>query len=221
MNQQHSDDFDLIEYIRIIYKYRFKIIIVMLISVVFAGVLSLAKPKIYEATASFFPLDVSYSIQADNILVNPRLEIEDLISSILKSRKMAQRIDDKLDLKKVLSSDSAYEIYKFLSCVTSLNIDNNGVIHLSVRTEDPNLSANIANSYVDNLDYFNCQMDLGAQRSIVQVIDRAVVPEKRMGRGTKRNILIAAFLSFTLMVLLSFFIEFLKKSNFIERIKAD
>ena len=221
MNQEnrHRDEIDLVDYIRVVYKYRWLIVLIVLVSMFFAGITSLMKTKIYEAQATFFPMNTDYSIQSQGVVMEPRLDIEDLIISILESRKMADRIIEQLDLKKIWNEKLLTHTRKRLDTSTKINFDKNGIIKLSVMTESPKLSADIANAYVDNLDYFNVELDIGAKRKIVQLIDRAAMPEEKMPRGTVKKTIVTGLISLLLAIFLSFLLEFINRSDINKRLK--
>ena len=217
----HEDEIDIVDYIKVAYKYRWMIIAIVLISMFFAGVSSIMKPKMYEAQATFFPLNTQSNIAAGGIVIKPSLDIKDLIISILNSRKMADRIIEQLNLKDTWNQSISAYARKSLDSATKISLDKNGIIKLSVHTTSPELSAKIANSYVDNLDYFNRELDIGANTKIVQVIDRATISEGRMSRGAKKAVLLSGVVSFMFAIFLVFFLEFIQKSNIIERLKEN
>ena len=217
--QYHEDEIDIVDYIKVAYKYRWMIIAVVLISMFLTGVSSLMKPKMYEAQATFFPLNAQANIETGGIVIKPSLDIKDLIISILNSRKMADRIIEQLKLKDTWNQSLSAHTRKSLDNATKISLDKNGIIKLSVHTTSPELSAKIANSYVDNLDYFNRELDIGATTKIVQIMDRATMPEERMPRGTVKKIFLNGIVNFMFAIFLAFFIEFIKNSNIIERLK--
>ncbi len=222
MDQQyHEDEIDLIDYIKVIYKRWKMIVVIVLVSMFFAGAASLHKPKMYEAYATFFPMNVReyYGPQSGAPAMKRRLNIEDLIISLLESRKMADRIIEQLNLKGVWKAKLMSDARRALKSATKTTMQKNGIIKLSVQTKSPELSAKIANGYVDNLDYFNREFDLGAQKQIVQIVDRASAPEKRMARGTKKNTLMAGVTSFMFAIFLAFFLEFLQKTDIKKKLK--
>lgn len=214
---QHSrlseDEVNLVESVKVVYRYRVMIMALALISILFAGISTLMKPGVYEAAATFFPMDIkqSYNPQSGTFSMRRSLSIENLIISILKSRKMADKIIEQIDLQRIWNVKLMADARKYLEKSTKITLEKNGIIKLCVYAGSPELSADIANAYVDNLDYFNSQLDIGAEKQIVQVIDRAVAPEKRMPRGTMRIMLLAGLGSLMAGVCLAFFIEFLKK----------
>ena len=216
----YEEEIDIVDYIKVIYKYRKFIIIFALICAFVSGVVTLSKPKTYQASATFFPMDVSDSYDFNSEGFVPRqVNIKDLIISILESRKMADKIIEDLDLKKIWKLEYKDNLRNTLNSITNITLEKNGIIRLSVKLEAPEISAKIANSYVDNLSFFNNELELGVERKIVQVIDRAIVPEIRMPRGTKKNVMLSGMASFMFAIFLSFFIEFLKNSDIKKRLK--
>lgn len=221
--KQYEDEINLVDYIKVLYKRRWMIIILVFVSTFFVGTLSLFKPKMYEAQATFFPMNVReyYSPQPEALAMKRQLDIEDLIISILESRKMADRIIEQLNLKELWKEKLMADARKALRSASKITLEINGIIKLSVKTKSPKLSAKIANAYVDNLDYFNRELDLGAQSKIVQVIDRATEPEKRMPRGTIKKTVVGGMVSFVFAVFLAFFLEFIQKSDIKKRLREE
>jgi len=217
----YNGEIDLIDYIKIIYR-RWKIIaVIVFVSMFFTGISGLRQSKSYKASATFFPLEVGEysSLQSEGFSSKRQIGIKDLIVSIFESRTMAARIVEQLNLKNIWKIKSTSSAQKVLGGITKINLKKNGIIELSVITDSPELSAKIANAYVDNLDYFNQKFSLGAQKQIVQVIDRAVVPDKRMSRNTKKKVQRAGMFSFVFAVVLTFFLEFIRRSNIIKRLR--
>ena len=219
MNQQtpEKNEIDLIDYIKIIYKRRWIILTFIIICILYTGISSLRQSKKYEAAATFFP--IKYQVSDASALIETQVGIESLIISMLESRKMADRIIEQLDLKKLWKTDSMDDARMAIKGIIKLTLEKNGLIKLSAQTTTAELSARIANAHVDNLEYFNRELNLGARRQIVQVIDRAVIPEKRMPRYTKKKILLTGAGSFMFAVFMIFFIDFIQRSNIIKRLK--
>jgi uncharacterized protein involved in exopolysaccharide biosynthesis len=213
------NEVDLVDYIRIIYRRRRLVLAIVIAGMLFAGILSLRSPATYEASATFFPLDANYDIKEDGFLIKPKLDIKDLITSMLESRNMADRVIEQLGLKKLWEVKEGSSARGILKETIRIAAEKNGLVKLYVRTVSAELSAKIANAYVENLNYLNTQLNLGAQRNIVQVIDTAVVPDKRMPRGTVKKTLMGGVYSFAFAVFLVFTIEFFKKNKIWERLK--
>jgi len=217
-NQQCCDDeIDLMNYVKVIYKHRVMVIVIAFAGMFLAGIQSLTKPSMFEAQTSVFPIDMEYNLEMIGSIEKPAVTKENLIISILKSRTMADRVIEQLDLKKFWGKELMIDARKELSDASSVAAEKNGIINLSVVSQDPELSAKIANAYIDNLDYFNDELKLGVQRKIVQVIDRAVVPEDRLPRGTVKKVFLAGITSLMFSIFLVFFMDFIRNSDAVKR----
>ena len=213
----HEDEIDIVDYIKVAYKYRWMIIAITLISMLLTGAFSFMKPKMYEANATFFPMDVKYSVESQGSMMQPTIGIKDFVILIFESRKMTDRVIDQLNLdepakKKLMLKNS-------LTSSVKIQIRKNGLIKLLAQSKSPELSAKIANAYVDNLDYFNRQLDIGAQRNIVQVIDRAVAPKGQMPRDTISKAVKSGSIFFVIAIFIAFLIEFIKKGDIRKRLQ--
>ena len=218
MKETHQDynEIDLIDYLKIVYKWKWLILAIMVFGVFSTGIASLRQGETYEASATFFPL--SMNVQSEAFPTKPTLDIKDMIMVVVKSRNMADRVIEQLDLKKIWNLKRTGDAEKVLQAVTKISLEQHGIIKLSVCTASPDLSVKIANAYVDNLEFFNSQLSITAQRQIVQVIDRATAPEERMPRNTVAKATKAGFIYLALAVCLIFLLEFIKKSDVIKRI---
>ena len=96
---------------------------------------------------------------------------------------------------------------------------NSGIITLSFRDYSGKLSADIANAFVGNLEHFNETMGLGLNRSLVKIIDRAVVSKQKLPRGTVVKISLAAIISFVLSFILVYIRESFVKNDYLEKIR--
>ncbi len=217
-----EEEIDLFDYIKVIYKYRKIIISIIFISVCLNAVYIMMQPFKYNASASLFPLNVKQYKEANQGQpeLKPKLVLEDLIISILNSREMADKIINDLDLKNIWHVGLLMDARQALKNSTSISLAKGGVINVNVITEDMELSAKIANAYVDNLESFNKELQLSTDISLVQVIDRAVPPEKRMPRGLVKKSILTGMMSFFISAFLSFMFEYIKKSGFREKIKT-
>lgn len=222
MGQQkniNEDERDLVEYIRVIYKHRKMIMALAAVSMLIAGGLSFLQPRMYEASATFFPMNIDYGIQARGLGIKPLISMENLIISIIESRRMQDRIIEQLDLKKVWNMALISDARGTLKASTKITLGSNGLIRLSVKAISAELSAKITNAYIDNLDYFNSELDLGTGRNIIQLIDRAATPEDQMSRGVRKNALAAGAVALMAGIFLSFLAEFAAKSGVWKKIK--
>lgn len=218
---QVGGEMDIFEYLRMIYKKRWAVLVIVIAAMLFTGVSSIRQPEMYEASATFFPLSMNYNVQPDGFMLKPQLDIKDMIVSILKSRSMAGRIVEQLELKKLWNTKYASDASMALRSSIAVTFEQNGAIRLSVYSTQPELTAKIANAYVDNLEYFNAQLNITAQKQIVQVIDRAVVPDTRMPRNTVKKVAMSGLIYFLVAICLIFIMDFIRRSDFWNKIREE
>ena len=220
MTQQNhrAEEIDLAAYMRVIYRYRFMIIGMIVIGMLSGGIPTARQPIQYQTSATFFPLNLD-SANSGIAMSGQKNSVSNMIISILKCRTMADRIIDQLDLKKLWGKNLSVDTRRKLRGISEISVGENGLIKLKVTLPDPVLAAEVANAYVDNLEYLNAEFQLGARRKIVQVIDRAIVPEKPLADGFMKKITLSGMASFMLAVLLAFFLEFMKKINIVKRLR--
>jgi len=213
-----KDEADIIDYIKIVYRYKWLLIAIVIIGMAFTAASCLRQPKVYEASATFFPLDTSYKTESQGFVAKPQLNIQDLVLSVLESRQMAERVVDQLGLKQLWKATAIEDAQSRLRSSITITIEKRGLIRLSARSGSPKIAAKVVNAYVDNLEYFNRHFDIGAQRQVVQVIDRATIPERRMPRETVKKTMRAGFIYFAIAVFLIFLLEFIKKNEIMKRL---
>lgn len=221
MNQkkQFEGEIDLIDYIKVIYRWRWFVLAIVIIGMLYGGIVETRRPVMFEASVTFFPLDSNFDMKLEGLVVKTKANLKDLVISLLNSRKMSDRIIEQLDLKKIWGTSTVVAAQGALAGVTEITVEQNGLIRLFVRTTSPELSAKIANAYIDNLDYFNQQLNIGAQRNIVQVIDRATVPDEGTPRRTMKKSLMTGIIAFVFAVFLAVIVDFAQKSGLLKRLK--
>jgi tyrosine-protein kinase Etk/Wzc len=170
-DQIKQSEIDLIDYIKIIYKRWWIILIIVFASMFHTAISSLRQPKMYEAYATFFPLSLNQNAEESEVFFfKPQIDIRTMVISLLDSRKMTDRVIEELDLRTLWNISSMTETRKMLKSSISITLEKIGIIRLAAQSDSPELAAKIANAYVDNLDYFNQQLDIGPQKRIVQMV---------------------------------------------------
>lgn len=79
----------------------------------------------------------------------------DLYANILKSRVIMDKVIEKYQLKKVFKTRTIDDTYKALMNITNIIVTPEGIIRVAVIYKDKQLAADIANSYIEELDRFN------------------------------------------------------------------
>jgi uncharacterized protein involved in exopolysaccharide biosynthesis len=163
-----NDEIDLLDYLRVIWRYRWMILALCIIAMSLAVGKSLRTPRQYQSVVTIVPpLDILQreSGGALGSLNNPLLRqmmdtgvatIAKMYVEILESREVADAIIDRFHLM------DAYENMRYRSDArrqlkknTTVKTTDGGAVKVTVLDRDPNRVAAIANAYVEELDKRN------------------------------------------------------------------
>jgi capsular polysaccharide biosynthesis protein len=186
--QQPQNVIDLVEVFQLLL-HRWKLLFVALLagSVLGGAYCSFLLETTYRANASLYVVS-SKSIQSVSDLQLSSALIEDY-TYIIKSRTALERVIDELQL------DMDYEQLGSLVSVT--NPDSSRVISISVTTNDPEMSRNIANSLLNvSVEQINQIIENGKSVVIDESVIRAVVTQKP---SMTKYIMLGAMLGFVLI----------------------
>ena len=164
-----EDEINLLDLLLVILKRKGMIFKVVSAVFVFSIIISLLLPKSYIATARILPPQEKSSpmsgllsqfsgtfggLAAD--ILGGGGSSSDIYVGILNSRTVADSIIKKYNLKDIYDKKYMTDVYKKLADVSSFIVDSKSqIISISVEDEDPQMAADIANSYVEELDIIN------------------------------------------------------------------
>lgn len=173
-----DDEIYLGDYLRVLIKYRWTILLICIFAVVATAIVSLVLPKIYSATASVVPPIEMLQKESElagglglgkSSLISKAIGaggIAELYVGILQSRAVADAIIDRLDLMK------AYGPLKYRTVArnklrknTTVRVSDEGIVTITVEDTDPDRAAAIANACVDELDRQNKRLYAGQATS--------------------------------------------------------
>ena len=173
------------DYYRLIKAGRRFIVAVSGAAFVITAIISLLLPKIYASNTSLMPPQQEASMSS---VIAARLPgglaglAGNLMDSdspaaiwvaILKSRSVRGAIVDRFDLEAVLEAESRQEAVISVGGMVRIKKTKEGIIRISVESRDPELSANMAAAYVEELDHLNRRRVMSAgQRKRVFVEKR-------------------------------------------------
>src|SRR5438093_5640695 len=184
----YDEEVNLLDYCRVISKRRRLIGGLFAASVLTAMVASLLMPKIYESTASLLPsLDSKDGAGLGALLAatgaggaaqslgfslpGTPATPTDLFVAMLKSRIMADEVIRKLNLRDLYEAKTMQDTRKALEGDTKITVTKEKVIKITVEAKNPSLAADIANSYVANLDRLNQTLNVskaGQNRAFIE-----------------------------------------------------
>ena len=169
-----DDEINILDLLLIILKRKGMIFKIVTTVFFLSIIISLFLPKSYVATTTILPPQEKSSSMTGLLsqaggslggLASGLLGVggssSDIYVGILRSRSVADNIINKYDLRGTYEIKYMADMYKKLAGMTSFNVDNKSqIISISVEGRDPQLSANIANSYVEELDIINRKVNI-------------------------------------------------------------
>ncbi len=198
--QRYDDEeINLLDYWRVVRKHLRLIVALYVIAVLAALGYSLWAPKIFKSTATILAPDergirglglatafaTSGIAQAAPGLSMPSLTPQrDIFVSILKSRTMGQDVVQRFDLQERYRAPFLSDAIRRLSGMTKITLSKDGVISVEVEETDPQLAAEIANFYVNNLDQMLTRFaTTDASKQRVFIADRLTETERELRRA--------------------------------------
>ena len=160
-----GDEISLLDYWRVVWKYKWLIGGLCSVSVIAALVFSLLSPKIYESTATIFnPKEggggnllsalgaVGLGQQIAGISIPSLTPNRDLFFSLLKSRLLAKDVVERFNLKERYQAQTLEEAIESAKNIPRVSQTKEGVIEIKVEDTDPKMAADMANFYLELLD---------------------------------------------------------------------
>lgn len=192
------------EYILIIRKRLILIISITLISTLIAGILSFyILPPIYKATVTLFAGRSNNDSSNDNIqaLYSDVLLGQQLVKDyreIAVSRTVLEKVIKELNLKMTTEE---------LGNMVSVQLKNDTrILMINIESKDPKFAATVANKLAE---VFIEAVQRIMKIENVQIVDKAVIPDKPEKPKKLLNIAVAFVLGLMVGVGISFFIEYL------------
>lgn len=208
--EQHedSDEISLIDLAATIWRQKWLVVLVTVLAAVISVVYSLMQPNKYTATSSVLPISSSSSSMLSQYaglaamagVSLPGANASDpsvKIQAILGSREFAVKVIEELDLipqlikepeklKDVSPLSAAVEIFQ--KNVFSVEVDTKtSLIKVSAKTENPDLSANIANTAIDLLQRDLTNRVLSSSGKSIVVLEQQVAEQEKKVRELQRN----------------------------------
>lgn len=187
-----EDDVVEIDLVELFYYLRHKLIwliLVFLLGGTITGLISyyLVTPK-YEATAKVYMVSASTDSLINLSDLNLGTSLSEDYEEMLRIRPVYEKITEELKLD--------YDYEDFLKLIDISTVGNTRVLQITVETEDPEESKNIANLLADHAE--NYLPDL-METSEPNVAEYAILPEKPSSPDILKNTIIGAFVALLLL----------------------
>ena len=177
-----EDEINLLDYLRVIYRYKWMIMVITIGAMAVTVALSLSRPRMYQASTSIVPPTgmrspgglASELGSAGSSLLRGMLgvgsgDLSDVYMGILKSRAVSDALIDRFDLMTVNEQViPRMNARKTLNNNTRIQASDEGIVHVTVEDSDPNRAAALSNAYVEELDRQNKRLS-GSQTTSKRV----------------------------------------------------
>jgi len=161
--QPDEDEINLLDLLIVLAKHKKRIIGLTIAAALLAIGYALSLPNIYTATTKILPPQQSQSSASAMLsqlgglagMAGSSLGIKnpsDLYIAMLKSRSLMEKLVKRLDLQKVYKQETFNGTLKALEGSMVVSSDKGGFIIVEVSDKDPQLAANLANAFVEELD---------------------------------------------------------------------
>lgn len=160
-----EDEVNLVDYAVVVWRHRWLISGLCLVAVVATFAWTIIQPKIYESTATLLAAKEGTAsgllggLAASGILQQvPGLSVpsltpnRDMLVSILKSRTVAQAVVERFRLQERYRARYLEDAIKGIQEATDIKVSKEGVVSVKVEDTDPEVAAQIADFYVEQLD---------------------------------------------------------------------
>jgi uncharacterized protein involved in exopolysaccharide biosynthesis len=173
-----DDEVDLLDYLRVVWRYRWMILVLCVVAMGLTVALSLRKPRQYESAVTIVPpLDILQKESGsalgalNNSLLRQMMDttvgtIAKMYVEILESREVADTIIDRFHLMDRYE-DIRYrsDARRLLKGNTTIKTTDGGAVRITVLDRDPNRAAAMASAYVEELDKQNKRLSVGQATS--------------------------------------------------------
>ncbi|MBP7051047.1 MAG: hypothetical protein KBE65_08540 [Phycisphaerae bacterium] len=173
-----DDELDLFNYVRVLAKYKWAMLLVCFLAMAATGTISYLWPPTYVAKASIVPpMELSGGKTGlssmlggtEGALLRSMMDstsVADLYVGILESHTVVDAIIDRFDLIHVYDvNESRFKAERVLRKYTNINASEEGIVSITVEDRDPNRAAAMANAYVEELDKLNKKLSVGQATS--------------------------------------------------------
>jgi uncharacterized protein involved in exopolysaccharide biosynthesis len=198
----YSEEINLLDYLGVIFKRRRMIIRNSLLAGLIMLVLSFLLPKTYTATTTLLPPGEGDQNGLRSLLLNSPISMfdvpgipassSDIFVEILKSRTVAEAVLSK-KYKSEETGQDLYEIWDIENQTDAINelhekstifANEQGMINISVEVHDAELSAQVANAFVEALDEVNREKSFSrAKNSRIYIEEQLKQTEVRLKKA--------------------------------------
>lgn len=220
-----ENEINLIDILKILNRYKYLILLIVIVSMSFTAIKGITTPKLYSATATILPIEGSMA--GSNILQSLAEQTFGMgggglfggggskLEAIIQSRTLANMVLPGLSLSRNLNglankNDAKGEESDMDAILGQLSVksDRNGIVAITIIHSNPYLAAEIANMYIKKLGDFTAQRALNIA---FQILDPATPNIHPINRNIKKNVMFSAGMSLIIGIVFSFVLNYLRE----------
>lgn len=174
-----ADELNLLDYLQVLFKYRWRLLLAGFLATVVVGVISYLLPVSFVAVTSVAPpmegsrrdagLGLGLLGGGGASLLREVMDVSsvaDMYVGILQSRAVTDAIIDRFDLMTVYEVETArYKARAKLRTYATFDVSDDGILYITVEDRDPKRAAAMANAFVEELDRQNKRLSTGQSTS--------------------------------------------------------
>jgi len=191
------------DYLAVVIKWRRVIIANFLIVAVIVAVISLFLAPWYEARTTILPperesgsLGLSAGllgglgaafVGGGGMELPAFATLSDVYASMLKSRRVAERVVETNDLMELFETESMTEAVENLGSHLSVNVGKEGIITVAYEDKGPVQAAQVANSFVEQLNIVNQEVNVSKAKSTREFVEERLAQTKEDLKAAEEN----------------------------------
>ena len=152
-------EIELVDYIKVVWKWKYLIFLGTLVSTIIAIVISLSLPKVYQATVTFLVTTSPVVVRGPGEPSESRYDLlTETYKGIIKNKSSLLSALEKFNLKNNHQDFSLDMLEKLISIKS---VPNSKLLHLDVELSNPQLAADLANFLAENAVRLNAKLSQG------------------------------------------------------------
>ncbi|SVE28153.1 uncharacterized protein METZ01_LOCUS481007, partial [marine metagenome] len=120
-----------------------------------------------------------FNIPVDMLGVAETSSSSDLFVEIIMSRSINGLLVDQYNLVEVYEVKNRNRAIEQLQASISVNVEKSGIIILDVNDRDPNLAADLANAFINELDWFNKEKTMSSAKNTRQFVEKRLTDTRK------------------------------------------
>lgn len=149
---------EVIDYLKVIWKWKYLIILGTLVSTIIAIVISLSLPKVYQATVTFLVTTSPVVRQPGEPLESRYDLLTETYKGIIKNKSSLLSAIKKFRL---INNHQNYSLELLENLISVKTVPNSKLLHLDVELSNPQLAADLANFLAENAVSLNTKLSQG------------------------------------------------------------